>query len=207
MILRYLLVAAVALLLGGCNGWIAETRLIPVSERDPVGLIGLYAGDEEGAALITPGDAGFVRFADPMGKDPMADVAFDWLRDEQPEPRPYSAEAIEDEETAPPEPDRSYLIEVPIEGDQGKIVYYYAIVRIEGGKPAASFKLYTLLCSNAAAASAARKEDQICIFDDYARLRAAALDALAWSDDARMALDSRTFRLQVEADEMAPDGL
>ena len=66
---------------------------------------------------------------------------------------------------------------------------------------------YAVLCSKAIEAFAARKEDQICIFDDYARLRAAALDALAWYDDARMALDTSTFRLQRdEADAMPPDG-
>jgi hypothetical protein len=206
MILRCLFAAALAFLLGGCVGWVAETRLIPAAERDPVTLAGVYVGSEAGVIQISPGDKGFVRFADPMGKEPPADIAFDMLREEQPEPLPYATEAVVDEEAAPPDPDRSYLMEVPIEGDEGKVAYYYAIVRIEGGEPAGSFKQYTVLCSKAAEAFAARKEDQICIFDDYARLRAAALDALAWHDDARMALDSPTFRLQVEADEMEPDG-
>ena len=207
MILRFVFVAAVALLLGGCNGWVAETRLIPVGERDSVGLAGVYIGDEQGAVLIAPGEAGLVRFSDREGREPPTDVAFDLLREERPAPVLYTPEEVAADEAAErPEPDRSYLMEIPFEGDEGKIVYYYAIVRIEGGKPAASFKLYTLLCSKAAAAFAARRDDQICIFDDYGRLRTAALDALAWHDDARMALDSPTFRLQVEADEMAPDG-
>ena len=206
MILRCLFAAAMALLLGGCVGWVAETRLIPASQRDPVTLAGLYVGSETGAALIAPGDDGFVRIADPEGKEPPADVAFDMLREEQPEPAPHSTEAVEDEEASPPEPDRSYLMEVPIESDEGKVAYYYAIVRIEGGEPAGSFKQYTVLCSKAAAAFAARKEDQICIFDDYTHLRAAALDALAWFDDARMALDTNTFSLQTEPDILASDG-
>lgn len=97
-------------------------------------------------------------------------------------------------------------MEIPFEGDQGKVVYYYAVVRVEGGEAAGSFRQYSVLCSKAAEVFAARKENQLCIFDDYARLRAAAFDALAWYDDARMALDTSTFVLQnIEADPMPED--
>jgi hypothetical protein len=40
MSLRSMFAAAALLLLGGRQGWMAETRLIPVSERDPIGLEG-----------------------------------------------------------------------------------------------------------------------------------------------------------------------
>ncbi|MDP5103189.1 MAG: hypothetical protein NWP98_04630 [Erythrobacter sp.] len=184
----------------------AETRLIPVAERDTVGLAGTYV-DEDGAEfLISPDDDGFVRFADPTGRKPPANIAFDMLREEQPETTGLALELATDEEATPSVPDRSYLVEVPLEGDEGKVVYFYAIVRIDSRQPAKSFKQYTVLCSKAAEALAARKDDQLCIFDDYARLRAAALDALAWYDDARMTVDTTTFSLMSDADEMEPDG-
>jgi hypothetical protein len=206
MILRCLLAAAMALLLGGCAGWVAETRLIPVAERDTVGLAGTYV-DEDGAEfLISPDDEGFVRFADPTGRKPPVNIAFDMLREEQPETSGRALELETDEEATPSVPDRSYLVEVPLEGDEGKVVYFYAIVRIDSSQPARFFKQYTVLCSNAAEALATRKEDQLCIFDDYARLRAAAIDVLAWYDDARMTVDTTTFSLMSDADEMEPDG-
>lgn len=205
MILRCLLAAAMALLLGGCAGWVAETRLIPVAERATVGLAGTYV-DEDGAEfLISPDDEGFVRFADPTGRKSPANIAFDMLREEQPETTGLALELETDEEATPSVPDRSYLVEVPLEGDEGKIVYFYAIVRIDSRQPARSFKQYTVLCSKAAEARAARKDDQLCIFDDYARLRAAAFDALAWYDDARMAVDTTTWEREAETDEIAPD--
>lgn len=205
MILRCLFAAAVALLLGGCTGWVAETRLIPVAERDPPDLAGLYIGDEQGAALIAPGEAGLVRITDTDQKDRPVDVAFDLLREEPPQPPLTPTEAVEGADDAPPVPDRSYLAEFPLEGGEGRIAYVYTIVRVSGSAPADSITLFNVLCSKAAAGLAARKEDRICIFDDYARLRAAALDALAWQDEARLAADSATFRLEVEADPMPAD--
>lgn len=204
MILRCLFVAAMALLLGGCTGWVAETRLIPVAERDPVGLAGTYVSEDKDDVLISPGEEGFVRLVDPTGKNPPANIAFDMLREEQAEPSLFEPAVAEGEEAAPSAPDRSYLVEIPVQDDEGQVGYFYGIVRIEGSQPAGSFKQYTVLCSKAAEALASRKEDQICIFDDYARLREAALDALAWYDDARMALDTTTFQLQSEADSLTP---
>lgn len=206
MILRCLFAVAIALLLSGCTGWVAESRLIPVAERDTVGLAGTYV-DEDGAEfLVSPEDEGLVRFADPKGRKPPARIAFDMLREEQPEPSEFASARETDEEAAQSVPDRSYLVEVPLESDEGKVVYVYAIVRIDGRQPARSFKQYTVLCSKAAEALAALKEDQLCIFDDYARLRAAALDALEWYDDARMAVDTTTFSLMSDADQMESDG-
>ncbi|PKP64629.1 MAG: hypothetical protein CVT85_09525 [Alphaproteobacteria bacterium HGW-Alphaproteobacteria-7] len=205
MILRCLFAAAIALLLGGCTGWVAENRLIPVAERDPVGLAGSYVSEEGGEFLISLAEEGLVRFADPTGKDPPATIAFDMLREEQPEPSLFEPAVAEGEEAAPLAPARSYLVEVPMESDEGKIVYFYGIVRIDGSQPAESFKQFTVLCSKAAAALAAKRDGQLCIFDDYVRLRAAALDALAWHDDVRMAVDTNTFRLKSEADVMEPE--
>lgn len=206
MFLRCLFAAAIALLLGGCTGWVAETRLIPVAERDTVGLVGTYVNEDGAEFLISPDDEGFVRFADPTGRKPSANIAFDMLREEQLETSGIALELQTDEEATPAVPDRSYLVEVPLEGDEGKVVYFYAIVQIDSRQPAKSFKQYTVLCSKAAKALAARKDDQLCIFDDYARLRAAALDALAWYDDARMTVDTTTFSLMSDTDQMAPDG-
>ncbi|WP_086607302.1 hypothetical protein [Erythrobacter donghaensis] len=204
MFMRCLLAAGLALLLGGCVGWVAETRLIPVDERDTPGLMGLYVGDEGLSALIAPGDEGFLRFSDPDGGG-SSDVAFDLLREEPPRPALFAAEAVEDENAAPIVPDRSFLVEFPVEGDEGKTAYAYGIVRVSGGQPAETFQHYSVLCSKAAEALAARREDRFCIFDDYARLRAAALDALAWQDDARLAVDSNDFTLKSEADPMEAD--
>jgi len=81
MFLRCLFASAIVLLLGGCTGWLAETRLIPVAERDPVGLAGTYVSEEGDEFLISPTEAGFVRFADPTGKEPSANLAFDMLRE------------------------------------------------------------------------------------------------------------------------------
>ena len=195
MFLRCLMSAGMALLLGGCAEWVAETRLIPVAERDTPGLIGRYIGNETGAALIAPGDDGFVRITDLEAKDPPANVAFDVLREEPLAPALDGTQEVDREDYGPPVTGRSFLIEIPMEGDTGKTVYAYGIARVRGSAPARSFTLYTPLCSKAAEAQAARKEDQACVFDDYARLRAAALDALAWQDEARMEIGSHTFVL------------
>ncbi|MFM7405034.1 MAG: hypothetical protein ACKO1N_13305 [Erythrobacter sp.] len=207
MFLHRLCLGFLILLLGGCAGWVAETRLIPVAERDLPGLQGTYESDDGASGLFSPAEDGLLFLSDASGNDPPAKVAYDMLREEQPEELRWGARALEDNEAATPfRPDRSYLIEVPVEGDEGKVVYYYTIVRVEGSEPVGSFRQYTVLCSKAAEAFAARKEDKLCIFDDYARLRAAALDALAWYDDARMEVDVTTFNRQPEEAKTEPDG-
>lgn len=205
MFLRALFAGSIALLLGGCVGWAAESRLIPASERDPVGLVGTYALDGGNAFLLSPGEDGFVRLTDPADDNPPIDIAFDMLREEQPEPSFFAAEANRGEDTAPSAPGRSYLVEVPIEGEEGKTVFAYAIVRIDGDQPAASFKQFTVLCSKAAQALAARKEGEVCIFDNYASLRAAAMDALAWQDEARMTVEGNIFNLRGATDVLESD--
>jgi hypothetical protein len=190
MFLRSFFTAAIALLLAGCSGWAAETRLIPVTERDSPGLSGAYVTAED-RFLFAPGKDGFVRAVNPAVDDPPADIAFDLLR---------AGEA---------RPDRAFLVEVPVAGEEGKVVYFYEIVRVAGSSdgPAVALARYSVVCSKAAAALAARKEDKLCIFDDYTRLRAAALDALAWHDDARMAVETVTLELEDRAARIKPDGI
>lgn len=195
MFLRLLLVAAVALLLGGCNGWVAETRLIPDAERDPVGLSGEYLADDN-RLTITEGGAGiyFVSEVETGGRP--AQIAFDLLRDET---------SDRDVEGSPP--DRSYLMEAPFEADDGKTGYIYHIVMIGGSDDgqSGSFAHFRVLCSKAAQALAARAEDGVCVFNDYARLRAAALDALAWYDERRMEVSTIGYARVSEADAMEPE--
>lgn len=211
MILRSLLVAAMALLLSGCTGWWSETRLIPVSARDQAGLDGAYVSGD-GRIILSPGAQNLVSAIDPAGEQAPSDIAFALLREEPPRP-PLSEEAVPEErepeeQAAPyvPIPDRSYLMEIEVSGEEGKAVYTYAIARIDFADDgsASQFEVFGVLCSKASEAFAARKEEKACIFDDYARLRAAALDALAWQDDARMPVDSTTWQAEslAEADEM-----
>jgi hypothetical protein len=195
MFLRLLLFAAVALLLGGCNGWVAETRLIPVSERDPVGLSGEYLADDN-RLTITESEAGFYLVSEVDTGGRPAEVAFDLLRDEKPD---------RDVEGSPP--DKSYLMEAPFETEDGKTAYIYHIVMIGGSNDgqSGSFAHFRVLCSKAAQALAARAEDGVCVFNDYARLRAAALDALAWYDERRMEVNMIGYARLSEADAMAPE--
>lgn len=196
MFLRSLFAAATLLLLGGCQGWIAETRLIPVSERDPIGLEGTYVSDE-GKVTITPGQDGLVVFYTKKDDPPKQELAFDLLREEA-EPLDYALPAEPAEGEAPPEPDRTYLFESPINTEDGVTGYYYQIVRISRSPDGAdaSLALFALRCSKSTAAFAAQREGDLCGFDDYTRLRAAAFDALAWYDDARMPVESRKIHLK-----------
>lgn len=206
MILRALFAGTIALLLGGCVGWAAESRLIPASERDPVGLTGTYALDGGNAFLLSSGEDGFVRLTDPAGDDPPIDVAFDLLREEPTEPSLSTSEPIRGEDAAPSVTVRSYLVEFPIEADEGKTVYAYSIVRIDGDQPAEAFKQFNVLCSKAAEALAGRKEGEVCIFDNYVSLRAAAMDALAWQDEARMQVDGNIFNARDETGVLESEG-
>ena len=208
MIRRTLFSAAIALLLGGCAGWWSETRLIPVAARDTAGLAGMYTSGED-RAFFAPTAKVLVRATAPSGKAPDSDVALALLREEAPEPSLF--EGAETEENEAPRaivPDRSYLMEIPVENaERGTTAYFYAIARI-GFAPDGSadeIKMFSLLCSKATEAFAARKEQQVCIFDDYARLRAAAFDVLAWYDDPRMELDTTEWRRESNADDAAPE--
>ena len=66
------------------------------------------------------------------------------------------------------------------------------------------FKSFNVGNAGSSEAFVARKDGEVCIFDDYARLRAAAFDALAWYDDARMAIDTTTWERETEAEAGAP---
>jgi hypothetical protein len=198
MFLRFGLAAVVALLLGGCTGWVAETQLIPVAERDPIGLTGTFVSDEN-RVTFSQGEDGYLLVSDPESSDAPIKVAFDLLREEAPVTSAYLAEEVEEgseADSAPP--DRTFLMEVRRENDEGHPEYIYDIVTIGGSDDGASgsFTRFTVLCSKAAQAFAQKVDGEVCIFDDYARLRAAAFDALAWYDDARMAVAATTFSLE-----------
>lgn len=211
MFLRSIAAAAMALLLAGCTGWWSDTRLIPASARDTLGLDGAFVA-EDGRIIFSTAGQGFVRAIDPAGEQPPSDIAFAFLRDAP--PRPLQSEAAVPEAGGPKAegpapviiPDRSYLMEIEVSGDDGKAAYTYAIARVDFGDDGSASRLevFGLMCSKATEAYAASKEQQACIFDDYARLRAAALDALAWQDDARMPIDSTVWQAETlaEADEM-----
>lgn len=211
MFLRSLLAVSIAFLLSGCTGWWSETRLIPVSARDQAGLAGTFYNDGE-RVTFAPAALGLVRATDPAGEQSPSEIAFALLRDEPLAPSDFEEATPEmgDEEAGTPTPvtlpDRAYLMEIPFTGEEGKAAYTYAIARIgfaDDGS-ADQIEVFSVLCSKASQAYAASKEQQACIFDDYARLRAAALDALAWQDDARMPVDSTTWQAEslAEADEM-----
>jgi len=180
MLLRFMCAAFLAFLLCGCNGWAAETPLIPIAERDPVGLSGAYVADGN-EVIVTRGDDGTYLVVEPGSGDPARAVAFDLLREEKPREGDL--------------PDRTYLIEVPVSSDSGRVAYFYQIVRTGGGEgwQSGSFANFRVLCSKSTQAFAAKVEEGVCIFDDYAQLRAAAFDALAWYDDARMEVEITAY--------------
>jgi hypothetical protein len=216
MFLRSLLAAVMALLLSACTGWLSETRLVPASARDTLGLNGAFVADD-GRIIFSAAEQGFVRATDPAGEQPPSDIAFALLRDAPPRP-PLTEEAVpeagerEAEHPAPVIiPDRSYLMEIEVSGEEAKAAYTYAIARVDFAEDGSASRLevFGLMCSKATEAYAARKEQQACIFDDYARLRAAAFDALAWQEEARMPLDSTIWQreslLDAEAKAVPPE--
>lgn len=199
MFLRSLFAAAMAVFLGGCQGWMAETRLIPISERDPIGLDGTYV-TEEGKVRITQGQDGLAVLASKKSDPPQQELAFDFLREET-EPLHSDSALFEpalEEGEIPPLPDRTYLMESPIGSEEGINGYQYDIVRISRSPDGAeaSLTLFTVRCSVATEAFAARRDGDWCVFDDYTRLRAAAFDALAWYDEARMSVETATVELK-----------
>ncbi|MBA4050448.1 MAG: hypothetical protein C0472_00910 [Erythrobacter sp.] len=197
MFLRSLFAAAMVVFLGGCQGWMAETRLIPVSERDPIGLDGTYV-TEEGKVRITQGQDGLVVLASKESDPPQQELAFDFLRDETEPLHSVLVEPALEEGQVPPAPDRTYLKESPVETEEGITGYHYDIVRISRSPDGAeaSLTLFTVRCSAATEAFAARRDGDWCVFDDYTRLRAAAFDALAWYDEARMSVETATLELK-----------
>ena len=199
MILRLLLATCTLLLLGGCQGWKAETRLIPVAERDPIGLEGTYVSDEH-KVTISPGQDGLVVTANKKSKPPQQELAFDFLREEAEPLHSVLFQPALVEGEIPPAPDRTYLMESPIDSEEGVTGYQYDIVRISRSSDGAnaSLTLFTGRCSTAAEALAAQRDGDWCVFDDYARLRAAAFDALAWYDEARMSVESSTIELKLK---------
>jgi hypothetical protein len=207
MFLRPFIAAAMALLVTGCTGWWSETRLIPATARDSAGLEGVFVSDE-GRMIFSPTAQGLVRASDPAGRQPPSEVAFALLREVAPQPSTtIEAEPAEGELPLVVIPDRAYLMEIAVENEEGNTGYLYAIARIgfaEGGA-AEQIEVVSPLCSNASEKFAARKEYEACVFDDYGRLRAAALDALAWQEDARMVIETTTWQRERQPDAMEPD--
>lgn len=197
MFLRLLLAACTLLLLGGCQGWKAETRLISVAERDPIGLEGTYVSDE-GKVRITQGQDGLVVAVTKKSDPPEQGLAFDFLREEAEPLHSVLFQPALEEGEIPPAPDRTYLMESPIDSEEGVTGYQYDIVRISRSSDGAnaSLTLFTVRCSTAAEALAAQRDGDWCVFDDYTRLRAAAFDALAWYDEARMSVETVTLELK-----------
>ncbi len=197
MLLRLICTAATTLALGGCSGWGADRQLIPVAERDPIGLTGTYVSGEE-RVKFSAGEDGYVLVGDPDNSDVSGRIVFDLLREE----------VSEVETDAAPLP-RTYLMEVPWMDEGGKATYFYQIVMISGGEDgvSGSFKQFKVLCSSAARALAVRTESELCIFGNYARLREAAFDALSWYDDARMAIETTDFQREGVAGAAVPEPL
>jgi hypothetical protein len=116
-------------------------------------------------------------------------VAFDLLRSRR---RPAGSPDAE--------PVRDYLVQLRWEDDLGEVSYLYSIVTIAGAGAGAgdadpgTVATFDMLCAQATLAFAIREEDGFCIFDDYLKLRAAAFDALAWHDDARIELSETRYR-------------
>lgn len=189
MFARTVLIAMTVVLLAGCSGWVSESPLIPAAERDAVGLSGTYASGEDRLTVRPAGDGLYV-VTDESDSDRPLMVAFDLLREEA-EPEGANGEPLP----------RTYLMEVSVEGEE-RHASFYDIIRIDGGDGGASgaFTRFEVLCSAAAKTYAQRVEDKFCMFDNYTRLRAASLDAVAWYDTARMRVSETEFTL------LAPEG-
>jgi hypothetical protein len=88
-------------------------------------------------------------------------------------------------------------VESPLASDEGITGYQYDLVRIERSPDGAeaTLSLFPVRCPGATEAFAARREGDWCVFDDYTRLRAAAFDALAWYDEARMSVEVTKIEL------------
>lgn len=200
MFLRSLFIAAIAMLLGGCQGWMAETRLIPVSERDPIGLEGTYVAEGQAVdrqvVTFTPGPEGLVVGTTKKSDPPRQEFAFDFLREETKRLHSDLEPPLEEGEI-PTAPDRTYLMESAISSDEDITGYRYDLVRIHRSPDGAqaTLSLFPIRCRGATGAFAARREGDWCVFDDYIRLRAAAFDALAWYDDARMTVEVSKIEL------------
>lgn len=192
MRIRAVVLAIVAIMLAGCSGWASEQPLIPPAERDPVGLSGTYRS-ETGWVRITPvADTLYmVEDADPdpnredSDEEP-SEVAFDLLRSR-----------VSRDDLGDAEPVRDYLLQARQVDDLGDVRYFYTVVTLTGpaDAPSGSFSSFDMLCADATRAFAVREEEGFCIFDDYRKLRAAALDALAWHDDARMEISETQYNL------------
>lgn len=198
MRIRAIFAAILAMVLAGCTGWASEQPLIPSAERDRVGLSGIYQSDTDFVRISSAADAIYLmEDADPTAdpddaQDEPTQVVFDFLRSRAPQ---------DDEGKTDTESD--YLLQARWVDDLGEVRYFYTIVTVAGaaGAPSRSFASFDMLCGKATRAFASREQDGFCIFDDYHKLRAAAFDALAWHDDARMEVGKTKYH---RADPLVP---
>jgi hypothetical protein len=81
--------------------------------------------------------------------------------------------------------------------DLGEVRYLYTLITVAGAAeaPSGSFVTFDMLCAEATRAFASGQQGDFCIFDDYAKLRAAAFDALEWHDAARMEISRTKYHL------------
>ncbi|MCL9999473.1 MAG: hypothetical protein NBV68_08830 [Erythrobacter sp.] len=186
MIRKMLTATAVALLLTGCGGWTATRQLIAEEQRDSIGLSGDYQSSERFLRITLEGNNLYTITMQGIGSDGEPErvtAAFDFIRSDRSgdDQDGYSY-------------DNFYLMEIPRTDDDGNVSYAYEIVRSsytdQDRNP--TFSQFEVICSGATAQIATGGENG-CAFTDHAALRAAALDAMAWADEARMRIYEEQF--------------
>lgn len=184
---RFLPLAGCALLLAGCDQWTAATQLIAPAERDEIGVAGAFESGEV-TMTVTPlsGRRYRIVYDDGSGQQPAGganDVraAFDLLR----------SQPVTGEDGRVSGYRNTFLIEIERPAEEGPSGFAYDIIVIDSD---GFIEDYDVQCSAATVAIiGAEEEGGGCAFTTYGQLRAAAADALAWADDARMAIKSQSF--------------
>lgn len=187
MIRRFVPIAACALLVAGCDEWTSASQLIAPSERDDIGLSGVYENDAVTMTVTPLAERRYrLTYDDGSGetiagapKDVRA--AFDLLRSQPLVGEDGSVEGYRN----------TYLIEFERPSDNGPPRYAYDILVVESG---GFIEDFNVRCSRATQAIIGQTDESAgCEFTSYAQLRAAAADALAWADDARMEIRRDSF--------------
>lgn len=181
--------AACVLFLGlsGCDAWKADRALIEIMARDAIGMNGDYKSMENVLSIRPLAQNRYQMTIKPIGSEAgagtTANVAFDLLRSDR------SGNAEDGYSYY-----NYYLTETERQDSDGKTFFAYDIVRsyhadsVEGRQ----LSQFSVLCSQAARGFAGSSEGD-CTFSNYSDLRAAAMDVLAWMDDARAKIETETF--------------
>ena len=186
MIRRMLVAVGYVLALTGCDGWTAREQLITEDQRDSIGLSGTYQSSERLLQITPLPNRLYSITSETIGAEAADEpftAAFDLLRSERDgdDENGYSYT-------------NTYLMEIPQTDSEGNVSYVYEIVAStysdQDREP--TFSQYQGACSRAASEIATGDENG-CTFADYAELRRAAADALAWADDARMRIYEESF--------------